>query len=89
MNSIASYAVLIALLIPIVALAIAGCRKARLMSKEHLQQLAQSGEEDRLADPKTKEDYFLRLMSLKDVALGLTGAVFFLYGLGKLQSWLS
>ena len=41
------------------------------MSREHLNELNQSGQTDRIARPKTRQDYFLRPMSFKDTLLGL------------------
>ena len=88
MRPLAVFALLIALVLIIGALAIAGVRKARSMSREHLSQLNQSGQTDRVAHPKTRQDYFLRPMSLKDTVLGLVGAALLVSAVKAVQSWL-
>ena len=88
MHSFAVFALLIALVLTIGALAIAGVRKARSMSREHLNLLNQSGQTERLERPKTRQDYFLRPMSLKDTILGLVGAVIFVGAVQAVRSWL-
>jgi hypothetical protein len=88
MHPLAVFALLIALVLIIGALAIAGIRKARSMSREHLNQLNLSGQTDRIARPKTRQDYFLRPMSFKDTLLGLVGAVLFVSAARAVQSWL-
>jgi hypothetical protein len=88
MHPLAVFALLIALVLFIGALAIAGVRKARSMSREHLSQLSQSGQTDRIARPKTRQDYFLRPMSFKDTAVGLIGAILLVSAVRAVQSWL-
>jgi hypothetical protein len=88
MRQLAVFVVLIALVLIIGALAIAGVRKARSMSREHLNQLNQSGQTDRIARPKTRQDHFLRPMSFKDTVLGLLGAVLLISVVREVQSWL-
>jgi hypothetical protein len=58
-------------------LAATGIRKARAMSRAHIASVMQSGQAERLVRPKTKEDYFLRSMSLRDVCLAVLGAALF------------
>ncbi len=88
MEPLAVFALLSALVLIIGALAIAGVRKARSMSRKHLDQLNQSGQTDRIARPKTRRDHFLRPMSLKDTALALVGAVLFVSGVRAVLSLL-
>ncbi len=88
MQSLAVFAILIALVLSIGALAVAGVRRARSMSRDHLNQLHLSGEEDRITHPKTRPDYFLRPMSLKDTLLGLVGAATFVFAARAVQAWL-
>ena len=89
MHPLAVFALLISLVLIIGALAVAGVRKARSMSREHLNQLNQTGQMDRIARPKTMQDYFLRPMSLKDTVLGLVGAALLVSAVWAVQSWLS
>jgi hypothetical protein len=88
MHSLAVFALLVALVLIIGALAIAGLRRARLMSREHLNQLHQSGQAERIAHPKTRQDHFLRPLSLKDTVLGLVGAALLVFAVQAVHTWL-
>ncbi len=87
MHSSVVLAILIAVVLGIAALAIVGVRKARSMSQAHVTRLSESGQTDRLVNPKSREDHFLRPLSLKDVALGLIGAVVFTLAAKTLATW--
>jgi hypothetical protein len=82
------FLVLITAVLAVGALAVAGSRKARSMSKGHVDQLTQSGQAERLSHPSTRQDYFLRPMSPWDVLLGVLGALCLIVGLRVLRTWL-
>ena len=88
MQSLVALAIIAAFFLVVGGLAYAGIRKARSMSRDHVSQLRQSGEEARLARPKTGEDYFLRPMSTKDVVVSVVGGSIFVASTFALKSWL-
>lgn len=88
MHPLAVFAFLVALVLVIGALAIAGVRKARSMSRKHMQHLNESGQMGRTAQPRTTRDRFLRPMSFKDTVLLLVGAAFLVVGVRAIRSWL-
>jgi hypothetical protein len=88
MQPLVVFAILTLLILVIGVLAIAGVRKARSMSREHLSQLMQSGQTDRIARPKTRQDHFLRPMSLRETVVAIAGAALFVTAVQAVQSWL-
>jgi hypothetical protein len=75
MNSFVALVLLVAIVVAISALAIFGVRRARSSSRAHAAELMRQGQVHRLAHPKSMKDYFLRPMSIWDVALAIAGAV--------------
>jgi len=75
MRSFLLLAFIAAIPVGIGALAIWGIRRARSMSRAHVEHLREIGHTDRLNHPQTRRDLFLRPMSLADVVRAIVGAL--------------